>query len=166
MTRETNCCFTGHRPEKLPWGTEESDPRCVQVKKKLEQALNTAYEKGFRHYICGMARGCDLYFAEAVLKLRAAHEDVTLECARPCLTQADRWLSADRQRYLDILDQCNYETVVQHVYDRGCMMRRNRYMVDHAAHVISIYDGEPRGGTAATLAYALRCGLTTDIIYL
>ena len=31
----TICCFTGHRPEKLPWGTDESDPRCVKLKEEL-----------------------------------------------------------------------------------------------------------------------------------
>ena len=44
------------------------------------------------------------------------------------------------------------------------MMRRNRYMVDRAARIIAVYDGVPKGGTAQTLAYALRRGLETDII--
>lgn len=29
MNRETTCCFTGHRPEKLPWREDEGDPRCL-----------------------------------------------------------------------------------------------------------------------------------------
>lgn len=33
------CCFTGHRPEKLPWGTDEGDPRCRMLKKKLYDAV-------------------------------------------------------------------------------------------------------------------------------
>ena len=164
MDWTTSCCFTGHRPEKMPWGTDERDPRCVEIKRKLDEALEQAYDRGYRHFICGMARGGDMYFGEAVLKLRARCPEVTLECACPCETQASRWPEVDRRRYQALLDQCNYETVVQHVYDRGCMMRRNRYMVEHATHVISIYDGVPRGGTANTLAYALKRGLTTDII--
>ena len=46
------------------------------------------------------------------------------------------------------------------------MMRRNRYMVDRSARIIAVYDGVPKGGTAQTLAYALRCGLETDILEL
>lgn len=69
--RPCTCCFTGHRPEKLPWGSDETDPRCAALKEKLRDAVEAAYGEGMRHFICGMARGCDLYFAEAVLALRA-----------------------------------------------------------------------------------------------
>ena len=70
MTREQICCFTGHRPDKLPWGTDERDPRCIRVKEEIRGALERAYAHGFRHFISGMAQGGDLFFAEAVLALR------------------------------------------------------------------------------------------------
>ena len=79
--RPVTCCFTGHRPEKLPWGDDEADPRCRALKRKLADAVEAAYEEGMRHFICGMARGCDLFFAEAVLALRERRGDVTLEAA-------------------------------------------------------------------------------------
>ena len=164
MDRSTACCFTGHRPDKLPWGSNEEDPRCQRLKKQLEQALERAYGAGCRHFMSGMARGCDLYFAEAVLALRDRHPDVTLEGVRPCESQADSWPEEEQRRYGDILDRCNYETLVQHHYDRYCMMRRNRYMVDRSARIIAVYNGQPKGGTAQTLAYALRKKLETDIL--
>ena len=81
-------------------------------------------------------------------------------CFGPCMV--DEW---ELHEWRDaILDRCNLETMVQHTYDRWCMMRRNRYMVDHASHIIALYDGVPKGGTAQTLAYAMKKGLTTDII--
>ena len=81
--KPSTCCFTGHRPEKLPWGSDETDPRCKALKQKLQDAVSAAYDEGMRHFICGMARGCDFYFAEAVLALRADKQDVTLEAAVP-----------------------------------------------------------------------------------
>lgn len=164
MERATTCCFTGHRPDKLPWGTDEGDPRCLDLKRRLGEELDQAYEAGYRHFISGMARGADLYFAQAVLKLRERRPEVTLEGARPCESQADGWPEEDRRRYREILDQCDYETLVQHQYDRGCMARRNRYMVDHAARIIAVYNGVPQGGTAQTLLYAMRQGLETCIL--
>ena len=68
--RANTCCFTGHRPEKLPWGSDETDPRCAALKQKIRDAVESAYDGGMRHFICGMARGCDFYFAEAVVTLR------------------------------------------------------------------------------------------------
>ena len=98
MDRATTCCFTGHRPDKLPWGSRESDPRCLTLKRRLTQAVEGAYAQGMRHFICGMARGTDLYFAEAVLALRLCRSGVTLEAARPCESQADAWPEAERHR--------------------------------------------------------------------
>ena len=164
MDRERTCCFTGHRPDKLPWGTRESDPRCVRLKERIAQGVEEAYVLGDRHFICGMAQGCDLYFAEAVLALRERHGDAALECARPCETQADSWPAAEQARYRSILDRYDYETLVQHHYDRFCMLRRNRYMADRSHRLIAVYNGMPKGGTYQTLLYAMKKGLTTRII--
>ena len=164
MDRAHTCCFTGHRPDKLPWGGDESDPRCAQLQRRLEGALERAYEAGYRHFICGMARGSDLYFCRAALALRERCPGVTVEGAVPCQGQPDSWPPAEREEYERLLERCDYETMVQHHYDRWCMMRRNRYMVDRSSRIIAVYDGVPKGGTAQTLAYALRRGLTADIL--
>ena len=156
MDRNTTCCFTGHRPEKLPWGSDESDTRCIRLKLQIDEAVEQAYLDGIRHFICGMAQGSDLYFCEAVLKLRQCYQDITLEAARPYEAQAKSWPEEEQNRYQGILDQCNYETLVQHIYTPGCMQRRNRYMVDRSELVIAVYNGELKGGTAQTLSYALR----------
>ena len=31
MEQAETCCFTGHRPDKLPWGVREDDPRCTRL---------------------------------------------------------------------------------------------------------------------------------------
>ena len=79
-------CFSGYRPEKLPWGGDESDPRCAVLKKRLYDAAESACAEGYRHFICGMARGVDLYACEAVLQLREKYRDVTVEAAIPRFT--------------------------------------------------------------------------------
>ncbi len=38
------------------------------------------------------------------------------------------------------------------------MLKRNRYLVDHAACLLAIYNGEWRGGTAMTVRYANKLG--------
>ena len=156
--RQVTCSFTGHRPEKLPWGTDESDPRCGALRRRLWDAVEAAYEQGYRHFICGMARGCDTWFCEEVLALRAAHPEVSVEAAIPCPSQSNGWSAADRLRYQKLVKLCDYETVVQQAYSPGCMQRRNRYMVDHAMLLIAAFDGTA-GGTRYTVEYALRRGI-------
>ena len=39
MDRATTCCFTGHRPNKLPWGEDERAPRCLALKARLGELL-------------------------------------------------------------------------------------------------------------------------------
>lgn len=152
------CCFTGHRPEKLPWGGDEADPRCVKLKEELRCTLEGAYLAGCRHFICGMARGCDMYFAEAVLALRSRREGVSLEAAVPCDSQADSWRADERRRYEHILAECDEVSFVAHAYSPGCMQRRNRYMVERSEVLIAVYNGTA-GGTMSTILLARRAGL-------
>lgn len=163
MDKEITCCFTGHRPEKLPWGSREDDPRCVELKEKLRLAVEQAYRDGFRHFISGMARGCDQYFAEIVLELRRERGDVTLEAAIPCEEQAVHWRARERERYRELVARCDLETVVQRHYDKGCMQRRNRYMVDRSNRLIAAYDGM-MGGTMYTIHYAMQHGVDVVMV--
>ena len=158
-TRETSCCFTGHRPGKLPWGYCEEDPRCLALKRRIADAAEAACAEGFRHFLCGMALGCDLYFCEIVLALRERYPDITVEAAIPCPTQADAWSPAQRARYRRLVDACDFETVVSAGYTPYCMQRRDRYMVDNADLLIAAFDGTP-GGTQYTMQYAMSRGVS------
>ena len=162
--KEKTCCFTGHRPSKLPWGFDEEHPDCIALKNRIAGEVERLYDRGCRHFITGMARGADLYFAEAVLALRERRPDVTLEAAIPCTSQADSWHLAERMRYGAILDRCDMETLIQREYTRDCMLRRNRYMVDHSGFLLAVYNGEGRGGTQYTLNCAMEQGLEIVVI--
>lgn len=163
--RAITCAFTGHRPRALPWGVNEGDPRCLAAKERLDEAVVRAYELGYRHFICGMAQGADLYFGEAVARLRLIHPDLTLEGAVPFPEQCKRWPLSDQRRYYDLLDRCDMETLIQQSYTPQCMHRRNRYMVDHSSRLIALYNGRgERGGTLSTLHYAMEQGVEIDII--
>ena len=160
--KENSCCFTGHRPMKLPWGMNEDDPRCIELKAELAARLEGAYEQGYRNFICGMAIGCDMYFAEAVLAMREAHPDVYLEAAIPCGGQPERWNRNARLRYNKLIDSADEVSVLQVEYTPDCMMKRNYYMVDKSSMLIACFNGRP-GGTMKTILYAQRQGLKTII---
>ena len=152
------CAFTGHRPQNLPFGFNEEDERCIDLKKTLrEQIINLIETEDVTHFITGMALGVDLYAAEIVLDLKSKYPHITLESAIPCETQAVKWSMAQRERYYDIAAQCDKETMLQSHYSPDCMDKRNRYMVDQADVLIAVWDGSP-SGTGKTVRYAHQQG--------
>ena len=124
------------------------------MKRRISAAVEAAYEEGYRHFLCGMALGCDLYFCEAVLALREKRPGVTAEAAVPCPAQADAWAPDQRERYKRLVEACDFETLVSAKYTPYCMQRRDRYMVDHSSLLIAAFDGTP-GGTRYTMQYAM-----------
>ena len=161
--RESTCCFTGHRPDKLPWGLDENSAECRKLRIEIAIQLEALHSAGIAHFISGMALGCDLLFAEAVLAMREEYDDVTLEAAGPCDSQANSWPEEQKERYNAILSSCDTVTFVQHQYTPGCMLRRNRYMVDNSSVLLACFNGSS-GGTMNTLLYARRQGVKTIII--
>ena len=97
--REHTCCFTGYREYKLPWGSDENDPRCRKLQQQIFDAVDAVYADGIRHFICGMANGCDLYFFDAARYLRLSHPEVTIEAAIPFSGQAEPSGSAPGRCY-------------------------------------------------------------------
>ena len=65
------CAFTGHRPQSLPFGFDESDKRCTSLKSVMRDQIVALIEnEGVTHFITGMALGVDMYAAEIVLDLK------------------------------------------------------------------------------------------------
>lgn len=69
-----------------------------------------------------------------------------------------------RERYSSILEQADEVVYVNREYREGCMLERNRYMVDHSSVLLAVYNGEWRGGTAMTVRYAKKMGRRVIIL--
>ena len=164
MGKVKTCCFTGHRPQSLPFRFDEQDSRCLRLKQVLRKEIERQIiEEGVTHFISGMTIGVDMYAAEIVLDLKKKYPQITLEAAIPCETQAVKWTVPLRERYYDIAARCDKETMLQRHYTPDCMHKRNRYMVDAADTVIAVWNGSP-SGTGKTVQYAADQGKTIVII--
>ncbi|MCD8382031.1 MAG: DUF1273 domain-containing protein [Clostridiales bacterium] len=163
---EQSCCFTGHRTNRLPWLGNPSDFRTLSLTDALWKRIQSSYEDGYTHFLSGMALGTDLLCAELVLRLRAdTGGAVELIPVIPYPGQAERWKQEDRCRYREILQMCRENlVVVSPCYSKTCYFLRNRYLVDHAAKIIGVYDGSPSGGTHQTLEYARQKGLEMELL--
>jgi uncharacterized phage-like protein YoqJ len=154
MQKHYTCCFTGHRPNKLPFGYDEQDERCINLISQLKTEIETLIvNKNVTHFITGMALGIDLICAEIVIGLKEKYPFITLESAIPYEEQAANWTDNQRDRYYRIAELCDKETLLQHHYDKWCFQNRNRYMVDSSEFIIAVWNGE-KSGTANTVKYA------------
>lgn len=153
-----SCAFTGHRPKKFPWRYNETDTRCVALKQTLTREIVKLIEAGYTDFLSGMAEGTDTWAALAVLALKKEHPALKLHCVLPCEGQADGWSDSARELYYSILGQADEIVYVSREYHDGCMLERNRYLVNHAACLLAVYNGERRGGTAMTVRYAQQLG--------
>lgn len=158
------CAFTGHRPQSLPFGFNETDERCIALKQTLRaEIIKLIEDEGVTHFISGMAIGVDMYAAEIVIGLKSSYDSIILESAIPCETQAAKWTEEQRNRYFEIAEKCDKETLIQQHYTADCMHKRNRYMVDQADVIIAVWDGRP-SGTGKTVQYAQRQGKPIRVI--
>lgn len=82
--KDRSCCFTGHRPNSLPFGYNEHEESCVKLKTILTDTIEKQItENGVTHFISGMAMGVDIFAAEAVLKLKEKYPQITSRMCYP-----------------------------------------------------------------------------------
>lgn len=115
-------------------------------------------------WLSGMAQGVDLWCAQIVLDLRKENSVLKLHCVLPCEGQESKWSAPAQELYRSILAQANEVIYVGKAYSRGCMLERNRYLVDHSSILLAVYYGIWRSGTGATVRYAQK--LNREIITL
>ena len=156
------CAFTGHRPKSFPWGYEESARDCLLLKEVLEAQITALAEQGVTDFLSGMAQGVDLWSSQIVLDLQKKNPALKLHCVLPCKGQDSKWTASAQERYRSILAQANEVVYVGQEYNRDCMLKRNRYLVDHSSILLAVYNGTWRSGTGATVRYAQK--LNREII--
>lgn len=154
MQKELACAFTGHRPSIYSFGYDEEHPDCLKIKSMMEMQIGALIGNGVKTFLTGMALGADIWGAEIVLHIKRSNPEVRLVAVLPCENQANRWSVEQRERYFNILAECDEVVYISRHYTKECMFKRNRWLIDHANFVIAVYNGALKGGTAYTVQYA------------
>ena len=136
------CAFTGHRSLS---GTDFDEHL-------LERVILNLVKNGYTRFLCGMAVGFDMKAAQAVLALKGEY-DIQLVACLPCTNQSERFSAKSKALYDEILGQCDERIVLGEEYARGCMQRRDRYLVDNCDVLVSFLR-KTSGGTYYTVNYA------------
>lgn len=128
------------------------------LKETLSEQIKILADRGVTDWFSGMALGVDLWAAEIVLNLREKNSALKLHCILPCKNQEIKWSVSSQKQYRSILEQADEAFYVSQGYTADCMLKRNRYMVDHASILLAVYNGSQCGGTGATVRYAQKLG--------
>lgn len=143
--------ITGHRPEDCE--DEET------VRRKLRVGLGSA--TNLRSVIVGMAAGVDLWAGDEALDM-----GFPVIAARPWKTHAPR--VQDRELYERVLRDAALVVVVCDVEQYPgpwVYHHRNEWMVNHATHVLTYYNGKKKGGTYSCLEYAKNLDVPIRNVY-
>lgn len=161
--KNSTLCFTGHRPQKLTYGLDEQHEHCKRLKARLRVEIEQKINEGVDTFLCGMAFGTDIWCGEIVAGLKKQYSHISLIACIPHIGQEKSWNSDYQTRYRHLLQNVDSQIVFYDHYVRGCMQKRNRYMVENADYMIAVFNGST-GGTKGTVEYAQKQGL--DIIIL
>lgn len=151
--REQTCCFTGHRLI--------NHSEYINIKRKVKKVIISLIKKGVMFYGAGGALGFDTIAAECVLELKEKYPQIKLILLLPCKDQTRGWYDSDVKRYNEILSRADKVVYTAEKYYDGCMLKRNRHLVNNSGYCIC-YLKKNKGGTAYTVNYAKQKGL---IIY-
>ena len=143
-------CLTGHRdiPQK----------HVLLLPSLIEQHLTDLIARGACEVRAGGALGFDMVATLKVLELRERYPQLRLSLCLPCRDQADGWLPSWQRAYRYILDRADAVHYEYERYAKGCMLARNRRLVE-GSDVCLAYCTRNRGGSFYTCSYALQRGL-------
>ena len=129
---------------------------------KLENILVSLIKKGYRTFYLGLALGFDTYCFRILFLLKNKYKIKLVGC-EPFEDQCAKWSEEDKKIYRLMCSFCDERVVISKEYTAGCMMKRNRYMVDNA-DVVLAYLKKSSGGTYNTVKYAVSEG--KEVIYI
>jgi uncharacterized phage-like protein YoqJ len=141
-------CFSGHRPNKLPFGYQENNPFELSFKKKLKEVILSLDPKPTKA-ISGGAQGVDIFGAEVCLEL-----GIPVFAYIPFQGYESRWPIEKQKAWCQLLAKC---TEVKFICDGGYaawkMQKRNEVMSDDSELAIVLWNGSCDGGTANFVRY-------------
>jgi uncharacterized phage-like protein YoqJ len=156
LNKQKSVAFTGHRRILI----EQQD----SLRNAIMSKVGALYAMGITNYYCGMAIGFDLLAAEAVLSLKATLPRLLLIAVVPYRGQSNAWSRTEQELHAVTLAKADEVIVLSERYYKGCLLRRNDFMLFHVCGVVAFFDGNPKGGTFYTCREASRQHL--DIINL
>lgn len=146
MKKLLRCAVLGQPVMRFPWGFDEEDSRCGQMKLALTQKIMELRQLGVTQFLVACDCGVGLYAAEAVNLLRENDDDLWLICVPPHEEQATKWAPYLRERYFDMLLKCTHIEPLAALPQPDAQYLAYCRIIDWADVVLTVYDDAAQSG--------------------
>ena len=167
MEKEYRCAIIGQHPMRFPWGFDEEDTQCRQMKLELAQCIMELRQCGVTEFQVACDPGVGLYAGEIVNITKQNDEAMRLVCVTPFEEQATKWTPQLRERYFDMLADCTDLSCVDYQETPNAQLMAYRRIVKQSDMLVAVYDPELASDSAEdkAMAYALALGKPTLLIH-
>ncbi len=111
------CLICGTQVQELPFGYDEEDELCVEIKLKIAEVVAQFAASGVTDFITDCEYGIPMWGAEIVLAQRIFNHKITLKVYMPHEKQAVKWAPNWRERYFMIHEKAD-DVVIFNNYEK------------------------------------------------
>ena len=141
MEQQSLCCaIIGQHPMRFPWGFDEEDTGCQDLKLALAQKIMELRQQGVTRFAVVADCGVGLYAGECVNALRLTDPGLMLFVVTPHEEQATKWAPYLRERYFKLLEDCTIMKAASLHRTPKCEYEAYRKIIDYADMVLAVYD--------------------------
>ena len=146
------CAIIGQHPMRFPWGFDEEDTGCQNLKLALAQKIMELRQQVVTRFAVVADCGIGLYAGECVNALRQTDADLMLFVVTPHEEQATKWAPYLRERYFKLLEDCTIMEAASLRKTPDCEYEAYRKIIDYADMVLAVYDSALAKGDAVDRA--------------
>lgn len=163
ILKKRTVCFSGHRPEKLPVNGNSGSEVIRYLKSILYKEILDSIDAGYSRFIIGLARGVDLWVGDILMELKAQGEKIFIIAVKPYEAYGNNFRGSEKFTFGRLMSKADEVLCLSDEYRKGCLQRRNEYMVDRSGKLIAVV-ADYRSGTGATIRYAEKQGIDVRVI--
>ena len=153
MEKQPLCCaIIGQHPMRFPWGFDEEDAGCQDLKLALAQKIMELRQQRVTRFAVVADCGVGLYAGECVNALRLTDPGLMLFVVTPHEEQATKWAPYLRERYFKLLEDCTIMEAASLHRTPECEYEAYRKIIDYADMVLAVYDPTSARGDVADAA--------------
>lgn len=163
---EMKCCAVfGCSPMRSPWGFDEEDPGCREMKLEMLQQILAQRQTGATRFVVACGYGAGLYAGEMIQVLREKDTDLELVSVIPWEEQANKWAPYLRERYFDLLAACSRVEMISPRETETCRREALEHCVQEADVVLAVCDPAEESLAGEAVRYASELGREVILIH-